>query len=255
MGGASLATLGALIVLLGLLAILAGIISVIWPLRFLKIGSRRTGLFVLIGGFLTFVVGGLLLPEDVAPDTDALVAGQESTTSSTWTASTTAATTTTVAPTTTDLATTTTERTSTSTTRPTTTTEPRTQESEITEVVHEILGDSLVETEIIVTMNVSDNLTMNMIGGGFEIDAGELMIALYKENPDLDVRWVAVDGLFPLTDQYGNTEPGEVVSIRFVEEEADRVNWDTPESTLTLDILPGLYEWLFIHPELQEHLP
>jgi hypothetical protein len=94
-----------------------------------------------------------------------------------------------------------------------------------------------------------------MIAGGFELDAGQVMIALFADNPHLDVRWVAVDGLFPLTDQYGNTEPGEVVSIRFGKDEAAKVNWDYDESSLVLSILPGLYDWLFIHPELADHLP
>lgn len=104
-------------------------------------------------------------------------------------------------------------------------------------------------------MNVSDNVTMNLIAGGFEVDAGDLMAALYSTNPGLEVRWVEVEGLFPLIDGYGNTEPGRIVSLRFVEEEANRVNWSLDDAYLNLTILPGLYDWLFIHPELQDHLP
>jgi hypothetical protein len=263
-------TVAGFLALLALLAILLGTISVIRPVRSFKIESRRTGLFVLGGGFLALVVSGMLVPGDRGSDSQQLAAepGRLTTTTSTSSSSTTTTTTTTTMPatSTTSLVTTTTEG-QTSTTSPTTTvtTQARTQESAIASVVHQSLGDSLVETEIIeqfdggygvmVRMNVSDNLTMNMIAGGFEIDAGDVMIALYRDNPQLDVQWVDITGLFPLTDEFGNTEPGEVVTVHLIEEDADKVNWTTEESTLALDILPGLYEWHFIHPELREYLP
>jgi hypothetical protein len=253
--------------LIAVLAIMAGIVSVIWPLRPLRIETRRTGLLVLLGGFATLVISGLILPDTPEFQTEDTTATPSSTTvASSTTSSSTSTTTTTIATTTTHLASTTTQpETTTTTAGPTTTTTTRTQQSEITAVITQTLGDSLLETEVIeqfdggygvmIRMNVSDNLTMNMIAGGFELDAGEMMLALYRDNRQLDVRWVDITGLFPLTDEFGNTEPGEVVTVHFIEEEADKVNWSTDESTLKLDILPGLYEWHFIHPELQEHLP
>lgn len=106
-----------------------------------------------------------------------------------------------------------------------------------------------------VVMNVSDNLTTGLIATGIKDDAGEVMTALFAEEPDLDVRWVTIEGLFPLTDRYGNTSPGDVLSLRFRRQEAEKVNWDYPGASLRLDLLPDLYEWLFIHPDLREHLP
>lgn len=151
------------------------------------------------------------------------------------------------------------------TTAPPVTTLPADPEAAIESLVISTLGEAYVDTMtfeqvdggygVEVTMNVGDNLTMGLIADGFEADAGAVMIELYGNNPELDVQWVLVHGLFPLTDQYGNTETGEVVTIRLPRDEAIQVNWSLDEAYLKLTILPGLYEWLFVHPEMREHLP
>jgi hypothetical protein len=108
---------------------------------------------------------------------------------------------------------------------------------------------------VAVVTNISDLLFMGLTAGGFKSDAGEIMTSLFHEHPELGVRWVAIEGQFPLQDEFGNVEQGTVAAVRLEEEIADQVNWATDSSTLELQILPGLYEWTFIHPELAEHLP
>ena len=54
----------------------------------------------------------------------------------------------------------------------------------------------------------------------------------------------------PVPDVDGLSTAG-YVPIDRKERHADR----GPPSYLSLTILPGLYEWIFIHPELAEHLP
>lgn len=265
----------AVIGLLGLLAMGLGLVSVIWPLKFLRIDTRKKGLAVFGAGFLALIVGVAISDEQPRSEDSDMVAADSTTTTSglatTTSQATTTATqqTTTTQPTTTTQATTTTQPTtttaSTTTTIEETTTTVQDDETAIENAVTDVLDEQLVDTEVIsqvdggygvvVSMNVSDNFTMGLVADGFKADAADVMFALFRDHPQLDVQWVAVDGLFPLTDRFGNTEPGEVVSIRFERELADQVNWDTHDATLALDILPGLYDWLFIHPDMSEHLP
>lgn len=263
-----------LIGLLGVIALLLGLVSLIYPLKFLRISNRRHAALVAAGGIAAILLAASVAPVDGNQQSSDQVAGKTTTSSPSDAAPgnqppATAAETSTEEPpppaTTTPPQISTTKASTTSTTIVQATT-PLTAEDAIELVVRGALdADQLVSVEsiqqidggygVIVSMNVSDNLTKNLIAGGFEVDAGELMIALFADNPSLDVRWIAVDGLFPLTDQYGNTESGEVVSIRFDGQEAAKVNWSLDDAYLKLTILPGLYDWLFIHPELQEHLP
>lgn len=249
--GVWLEPVGNFLVALATAGMLVGVIAFFYPLPALKIGDRRRAVTVLAGSLALGMVGALFIPEpDSEPETAAT------------TTTTTPQTTTTTVP----LTTTTTETEATATTAPpTTTTVPPTPESSIESRIRSVLGDDLVRVDIVeqfdggygvdLTMNVSENLTMNLTAVGFEDDAGEIMTALYADEPDLEVRWVAIEGLFPLRDRYGNTAPGRVVEILFPREEAEKVNWDYDYATLRLDILPGLYDWRFIHPELREYLP
>lgn len=59
-------------ILVGLGGMLAGIISLIKPLRFLRIHTRKTAAGVLAGSFILMVIGGAILPPaDSPPQTEA----------------------------------------------------------------------------------------------------------------------------------------------------------------------------------------
>ena len=276
--------IGTLLTLVGVLAFFAGLISLIRPLRFLRIGTRKQAAAVVGGGFVVFMVGGAFLPtpdgttngdRTVAvsatagdfSDSDTTAGTLVATTQTTVETSTTATeevTTSTLAPATTQAVTTTTTLPVTTTTAAATTTTARLGAG-IEAAVRNVLADQYQNLALFpqanggvgvaVEMEMSDNLTMSLIAGGFKLDAGEVIMNLYTGPHARDIAWISVEGFFPLTDQYGNTELGQVVEIRFEGADAARVNWDYDESTLKLDILPGLYDWRFIHPELSEHLP
>lgn len=245
-------TFATLLGLAGLAATAIGMVGLFRPLPTFQITTRGRAALVVVAGFVAFGVGGSMLEDS---DTGAEAVGAPSGTTTTTTPTTTAA----------PPETTITETSTTTAAPTTTTTAPLTGEAAIRAQVDSVLGDQLVDLEAIeqfdggygvrVVMNVSDNLTMNLRAGGFKIDAGEIMIRLFNDHPELQVKWVQVEGLFPLIDRYGNTSPGRVVEIRFAGEETEKVNWEYDEASLLLDVLPGLYEWLFIHPEFAEHLP
>ena len=108
---------------------------------------------------------------------------------------------------------------------------------------------------VTVVFEASDNFTTNLIAGGIELDMTDVYFALFGGDLDVRLKWATVEALFPLTDQYGNSSLGTVAESLLDGEEAGKVNWEADRSYLSLTILPGLYEWVFIHPELAEHLP
>src|SRR5690349_2769720 len=56
--------LGVVVVYLGLTAAFLGGVSLLWPLRFLAIGTRRQGFMVLALGIIVAFIGGLLPARD-----------------------------------------------------------------------------------------------------------------------------------------------------------------------------------------------
>ena len=108
---------------------------------------------------------------------------------------------------------------------------------------------------VTVVFEASDNFTMNLIAVGIELDMADVYFALFGGDLDVRLKWATVEALFPLTDQYGNSSLGTVAEALLDSEEAGKVNWEADRSYLSLTLLPGLYEWIFIHPALAEHLP
>lgn len=153
----------------------------------------------------------------------------------------------------------------TTTAAPTTTSAPA-PEDQIRQVVEEVLeGDNnrdqplLRGVEIVpqvdggfgvfVEMNANDNLTSGFIKGGIEQDMTEVYQAVYHSGQD--VRTASVAAYFPMIDQYGQESEDVIYKSILDKSEADKVNWDADESLLAVDILPGVWQTTFLHPELQ----
>lgn len=59
--------MGGFLIFVGLIALLTGVISLIKPLHFLRITTRKMGAIVLVSGFMILMVGGALSPVEDKP--------------------------------------------------------------------------------------------------------------------------------------------------------------------------------------------
>jgi len=92
--------------------------------------------------------------------------------------------------------------------------------------------------DVFTEFNANDNLTTNLQKKGIESKMAEIYIALYASN--YDVRYASVNAYFPLTDKYGNKSSDVVYKSTLDKKEADKVNWDADETSLKINILPGI---------------
>ncbi|MCM3713375.1 hypothetical protein M3202_04695 [Alkalihalobacillus oceani] len=76
---------------------------------------------------------------------------------------------------------------------------------------------------IIANINAKSNLTNNMVRTGILMEAAELMQALFVDD---NIHDVTVNWHLPLTDAYGNTEPGMVFRVSLERETYEKINWD-----------------------------
>jgi len=103
--------------------------------------------------------------------------------------------------------------------------------------------------EVFVEINALNELTAGMIRGMIESDMAEVYIQLFLD--DLDVKTATVAAYFPVTDEYGVESETVIYKSRLNKSEADKVNWQAGYNSLRDDILPGVWETIFLHPDLQ----
>lgn len=70
----------------------------------------------------------------------------------------------------------------------------------------------------------------------------KIYTSLYKNN-NLDVRSVALVAYTSMQDKYGKQSDDAVMKTYLDKSEADKVNWNQPESTLALQILPSVWKY------------
>jgi len=102
---------------------------------------------------------------------------------------------------------------------------------------------------VTVEFNASDNLSTNLRKKGIESDMSELYIALYKSGKG--IKTVSISAYFPLQDQYGNVNDRVIYASTLDSEEANKVNWNTDQSSLKLSVLPGVWTTTMLHPEFR----
>ncbi|RJN32931.1 PASTA domain-containing protein [Nesterenkonia natronophila] len=106
-------------------------------------------------------------------------------------------------------------------------------------------GDGWSETTV--EFDIADNFTMNMIRNGARRDTLEAIEEALEEHPD-STR-IVIEGSFPMTDQYGNTEDSVILRVFYDRETVDQINFD---NVMVRDTIWEIRDGGMIHPELQE---
>lgn len=95
------------------------------------------------------------------------------------------------------------------------------------------------EYSVFVSINADDNLSDSWIKRGIRGDMADIYIALYKE--PIGVGEAIIFAYFPMTDKYGNTSDQIVMKTLLYATEANRINWNQDEVTLSSQILPDVW--------------
>lgn len=119
-----------------------------------------------------------------------------------------------------------------------------TKEEIIDNKVREILGEKYVKTEIIkdndgtyfigVDYILSDNLSNNLIKTGYYRTAAPIYEALYTG--EYNINSVAINGVGPIRDKYGNESTGVVYNTHLKVADGSKVNWKLDDVQIQLII-------------------
>lgn len=235
--------MGGFLIFVGFITLLIGIISLIKPLHFFRITTRKMGAVVLVSGLVILMVGASIIPVEEEPVTDprelALEESEE------------------VVEEEEEVEPNSEEAEQELDQRPADT-EPGNLEEFALQVVEDEIGnktnrsdypDRIIDTNIgrdnvVLHLVSNDNLTVNMIKGGILKDSLKLFEKIYAfEHEDIfvvNLVWYA-----PLTDQYGNEELGQVIDIGIYDDTAEKINWDN----VLFGDLPEIADYYTEHPE------
>lgn len=100
-----------------------------------------------------------------------------------------------------------------------------------------------------VEFNADENLTTNLIKKGIEKQMSEVYQALYTSG--LPITLVTIEAYYPLVDKYGNKSDSRVRQTTLEQAEAKKINWSADQSTLLMNIVPGVWDSGFTHPEFR----
>ncbi len=98
---------------------------------------------------------------------------------------------------------------------------------------------------IILTMNASENLTNNFIKRSMWMDSVDILEPLSKTE---GLKNISIEWLYPLTDQYGNTEDKRIMMLNISKETLDKINWEDFNN----ENLPNVSTEYFEHPTLNK---
>jgi hypothetical protein len=88
---------------------------------------------------------------------------------------------------------------------------------------------------------MDQNLTNGLTSDGVKVTTSDIYIALFHQSKmRVDEADVVVWG--PFQDQYGNTSYEVAYGTKLTRAVAQHINWNADQSTLELDIIPGLWE-------------
>ena len=110
---------------------------------------------------------------------------------------------------------------------------------------YDVTSVDVVGGTAIIYFDISDNLTEDMVVGGAKADVMYMLRAI--DESDFDYSSVRIIGSFPMTDQYGGTEPMDVIDLRYSKSTIDQVNWSSFLYTNTFEIADSRN----IHPAFQ----
>lgn len=95
---------------------------------------------------------------------------------------------------------------------------------------------------VLVSFNADSSGTEDSMKQSIWIDMTKIYTALYKNNTS-DVRSVALVAYTSIQDKYGKQNDDAVMKTYLDQPEAQKVNWDQPQSTLALQILPNVWKY------------
>lgn len=100
--------------------------------------------------------------------------------------------------------------------------------------------DNDKEYVVFVSINGDDNFSEDWIKKSIWGDMTDIYIALYKK--PIGVREATIVAYFPMKDKHGNTSDEVVIKTSLETTEAKKVNWNEDEATLSLRILPNVWD-------------
>lgn len=89
-------------------------------------------------------------------------------------------------------------------------------------------------------INADENLTEDLMKKGIWLDMSMIYITSFRELKNVSQVTVIANAI--LVDKYGKENNLPVLKTMLVKSEADKVNWNADESTLSLQILPQVWE-------------
>lgn len=101
-------------------------------------------------------------------------------------------------------------------------------------------------SEIAVIFTAEDNLTVDLINRGIQMDIVDILRTIQSCNTPIPYKSIVAVATFPLVDVYGNSNESNVVIATYTRENLDKVNWD---NFITDNIyLIANQDSLYIHP-------
>ncbi|MBO0586446.1 hypothetical protein [Sporosarcina sp. E16_8] len=115
-----------------------------------------------------------------------------------------------------------------------------------TRIVEAISNDLGNDTRTIsITLNASENLTNKMTRRMMWMESAKILDPLSKIE---GVENILIEWMFPLSDQYGNTEDGRIMMFSFPKEVYSKMNWEN----FDVEKIPNVVNEYFEHPALSK---
>lgn len=102
---------------------------------------------------------------------------------------------------------------------------------------------------VFVEYNADEVLSSNSARKSIQLDMSKIYTALYTSGENIQTASVSV--YFPVIDKYGNPSDAMVYKTMLEKTEADKVNWSIDKSYLGLEILPNIWETVWLHSEFK----
>lgn len=93
---------------------------------------------------------------------------------------------------------------------------------------------------------VADNFSKGLIKSGAQRDTVEALQAALAEHPEAQTVWVF--GSFPTTDQYGNSDTGDIVQAYYTIETIEKINFDNIDPANIWAVADNA----ILHPDIQD---
>jgi len=104
--------------------------------------------------------------------------------------------------------------------------------------------------DVLIDFNADQNLTAGLELNGIKAKSTDVYQALYTSGVN-NLEEVIISAYLPGTDRYGNPIDVLIYRSQLDNDVADKVIWNADKATLELQILPGLWNTIWVSPELE----